>query len=69
MGEETVSRLLGVRFGVSRRSIDRRGSFLELWRASAFGPIEAGFREADALPVQDPAAGLPQPVWVLSAVR
>ena len=30
---------------------------------------EAGFREADALPVQDPAAGLPQPVWVLSAVR
>lgn len=30
---------------------------------------EAGFREAEAIPVQDPAAGLPQPVWVLSAVR
>ena len=28
---------------------------------------EAGFREADAIAVQDPAAGLPQPVWVLSA--
>ena len=54
MGEETVSRLLGVRFGVSRRSIDRRGSFLELWRASAFGPIEAG----NAGLVTDPGAGV-----------
>jgi SAM-dependent methyltransferase len=31
--------------------------------------LDAGFRSADAIPVQDPAAGLPQPVWVVSAAR
>lgn len=30
---------------------------------------DAGFRDAEALPVVDAAAGLPQPVWVLSARR
>ena len=29
----------------------------------------AGFAEAEAVPVQDPAAALPQPVWVIRAVR
>lgn len=30
---------------------------------------EAGFDEVEPLAVQDPAAGLPQPVWVIRAVR
>ena len=30
---------------------------------------QAGFGEAEAIAVQDAAAGLPQPVWVISAVR
>src|SRR5690606_12210117 len=29
----------------------------------------AGFDQVEAVPVQDPAAGLPQPVWVIRAVR
>jgi dTDP-4-dehydrorhamnose 3,5-epimerase len=34
------SRLPGVRFGAIERFGDHRGSFRELWKASAFGPIE-----------------------------
>jgi hypothetical protein len=30
---------------------------------------DAGFREAEAIAVQDAAAGLPQAVWVVSARR
>ena len=29
----------------------------------------AGFRDVEALPVRDPSAGLPQPVWVIRALR
>ena len=39
------SRLAGVRYGTIQRSTDERGSFRELWRASAFAetdPAEAG---------------------------
>jgi dTDP-4-dehydrorhamnose 3,5-epimerase len=41
----TESRLSGVRFGAVKRLGDQRGSFRELWRASAFGaldPLDAG---------------------------
>lgn len=34
------SRLTGVRLGTLTRSVDTRGSFRELWRASAYGPDE-----------------------------
>ena len=30
---------------------------------------EAGFTDAEALRVHDPAEGLPEPVWVLRATR
>jgi dTDP-4-dehydrorhamnose 3,5-epimerase len=35
------SALAGVRYGATARFGDERGSFRELWRASAFGPIDA----------------------------
>jgi dTDP-4-dehydrorhamnose 3,5-epimerase len=37
--EETESRLAGVRYGKLERIGDRRGTFAELWRASAFGHL------------------------------
>ena len=36
-----ASRLPGVRFGRLSRHADERGSFRELWRESAFGPLPA----------------------------
>jgi dTDP-4-dehydrorhamnose 3,5-epimerase len=41
----TASRLPGVRYGTVQRHGDARGSFRELWRASAFGtldPVDTG---------------------------
>jgi len=46
--------LPGVRYGTLERHGDARGSFRELWRASAFGPIEPG--AAGAEPGADPGA-------------
>jgi dTDP-4-dehydrorhamnose 3,5-epimerase len=39
--ERAPSALAGVRYGAVARYGDERGSFRELWRASAFGPIDA----------------------------
>jgi dTDP-4-dehydrorhamnose 3,5-epimerase len=36
-----ASPIAGVRWGVAARHADPRGSFRELWRASAFGPLDA----------------------------
>jgi dTDP-4-dehydrorhamnose 3,5-epimerase len=41
------SRLPGVRYGHLNRLADSRGSFMEIWRASAFGDLD---REAAGLP-------------------
>ncbi len=46
---DSPSRLAGVRYGRRDRIADQRGSFAELWRASAFGRIaevDAGLPEA-----------------------
>ncbi|MEX2010980.1 MAG: dTDP-4-dehydrorhamnose 3,5-epimerase [Chloroflexota bacterium] len=48
----TESRLPGVRFGAVQRHGDARGSFRELWRASAFGTLDAA--EAGAPPGSEP---------------
>ena len=52
---------------------DPMGGGVLCWHRFGRGLLDAlraaGFRDADAIPVQDPAAGLPQPVWVLSARR
>jgi len=52
---------------------DPMGGGVLCWHRFGLGLLQAlrdaGFREAEALPVQDPAAGLPQPVWVISALR
>jgi dTDP-4-dehydrorhamnose 3,5-epimerase len=45
--ERPPSALPGVRFGAIERIEDRRGSFRELWRASAFGAIEPADAGAD----------------------
>ena len=47
--EEAASRLAGVRYGKLERIGDRRGTFAELWRASAFGQLgidATGLRDA-----------------------
>jgi len=44
----TPSRLAGVRYGTVPRFDDTRGSFRELWRASAFGEVPAGDAGATA---------------------
>ena len=52
---------------------DPMGGGVLCWHRFGAGLLDAlraaGFRDADAVAVQDPAAGLPQPVWVLSARR
>jgi dTDP-4-dehydrorhamnose 3,5-epimerase len=39
--DPSASRLPGVRYGTVIRHADQRGAFRELWRADAFGPIDA----------------------------
>lgn len=46
-GDGSESRLPGVRYGRLNRLADSRGSFMEIWRASAFGDLD---REAAGLP-------------------
>jgi len=48
----TESRLPGVRFGAVQRHGDTRGSFRELWRASAFGALDPA--ESGAPPGSEP---------------
>jgi dTDP-4-dehydrorhamnose 3,5-epimerase len=48
----TESRLQGVRFGAVQRHGDTRGSFRELWRASAFGALDRA--ETGAPPGSEP---------------
>src|SRR5664280_1048219 len=46
-GDGSESRLPGVRYGQLKRLADSRGSFMEIWRAAAFGDLD---REAAGLP-------------------
>jgi dTDP-4-dehydrorhamnose 3,5-epimerase len=46
-GDGSESRLPGVRYGQLNRLADSRGSFMEIWRASAFGDLD---REGAGLP-------------------
>jgi dTDP-4-dehydrorhamnose 3,5-epimerase len=46
-GDGSESRLPGVRYGHLNRLADSRGSFMEIWRASAFGVLD---RETAGLP-------------------
>jgi dTDP-4-dehydrorhamnose 3,5-epimerase len=46
-GDDSESRLPGVRYGQLNRLADSRGSFMEIWRASAFGDLD---REEAGLP-------------------
>jgi dTDP-4-dehydrorhamnose 3,5-epimerase len=46
-GDGSESRLPGVRYGRLNRLADSRGSFMEIWRASAFGDLD---REGAGLP-------------------
>jgi dTDP-4-dehydrorhamnose 3,5-epimerase len=46
-GDGSESRLPGVRYGRLNRLADSRGSFMEIWRASALGNLD---REAAGLP-------------------
>lgn len=52
---------------------DPMGGGVLCWHRFGRGLLQAlhaaGFASAEAIPVQDPSAGLPQPVWVLSAIR
>jgi dTDP-4-dehydrorhamnose 3,5-epimerase len=50
--ERPASSLPGVRYGAVGRMADARGSFRELWRADAFGTIDA--RDAGADPAATP---------------
>ena len=48
MTEVAPSALPGVRYGTIERHGDERGSFRELWRTDAFGPIDAALAGAPA---------------------